>query len=186
MAVQNSMKTYLKINPKDNVAVLLAPLACGTRIEADGAAVSLKEDISQGHKVALRDISCGEEIIKYGLPIGVAKENISAGSWVHTHNIRTGLGELLSYTYDRQAVRLTPTEERFFQGYRRKNGKAAVRNELWIVPTVGCVNSIASAIEKKRSIWSAARSKRLPHSRTPTAVPRWEKIRSIQDRFLPI
>ena len=143
------MKTYLRISPKDNVAVALAPLPSGTAVELDGLSLILKEEIPQGHKFALSDIPSGAQIIKYGYPIGIAKEQITCGSWVHTHNIRTGLGDLLSYTYNRQVSALAPTPERFFQGFRRSDGKAGVRNELWIIPTVGCVNNIATAIERK-------------------------------------
>ena len=143
------MKTYLQIHPKDNVAVALAPLSAGTSIELEDISLTLAEDIPQGHKFALTHISEGEQIIKYGYPIGLAKEAIEPGSWVHIHNIRTGLGDLLSYTYEPQETGLAPTEERFFRGFRRKDGKAAVRNELWIIPTVGCVNNIATAIERK-------------------------------------
>ena len=143
------MKTYLRIHPTDNVAVALAPLSAGTSVELDGISLTLAEDIPQGHKFALTDIPEDAQIIKYGYPIGIAKEDIHPGCWVHIHNIRTGLGDLLTYTYDRQAVDVAPTEERFFQGYRRADGRAAVRNELWIIPTVGCVNNIATAIERK-------------------------------------
>lgn len=143
------MKTYLRISPKDNVAVALAPLPSGTAVELDGLSLILKEEIPQGHKFALSDIPSGAQIIKYGYPIGIAKEQITCGSWVHTHNVRTGLGDLLSYTHNRQVSDPTPTPERFFQGFRRSDGKAGVRNELWIIPTVGCVNNIATAIERK-------------------------------------
>ena len=143
------MKTYLRIHPTDNVAVALAPLSAGTSVELDGISLTLAEDIPQGHKFALTDIPEDAQIIKYGYPIGIAKEDIHPGCWVHIHNIRTGLGDLLTYTYDRQATDVAPTEERFFQGYRRADGRAAVRNELWIIPTVGCVNNIATAIERK-------------------------------------
>jgi altronate hydrolase len=143
------MKTYLRISPKDNVAVALAPLPSGTAVELDGLSLILKEEIPQGHKFALSDIPSGTQIIKYGYPIGIAKEQITCGSWVHTHNVRTGLGDLLSYTYNRQVSDPAPTPERFFQGFRRSDGKAGVRNELWIIPTVGCVNNIATALESK-------------------------------------
>lgn len=143
------MKTYLQINPKDNVAVALAPLSSGTAVELDGFSLTLNEDIPQGHKFALKDIKKDEQIIKYGCPIGFAKEDISTGSWVHIQNIRTGLGDLLTYTYDKQDTTLEPTEERFFQGFRRPDGKVGVRNELWIIPTVGCVNNVATAIERR-------------------------------------
>ena len=143
------MKAFVKIHPADNVAVALSPLAAGTPVDTDGSILELREDIPQGHKFALKDIPSGAQIIKYGSPIGTATEDISCGSWVHTHNIRTGLGDLLDYTYEPQRPVIEPTEEKFFQGYRRADGRAAVRNELWIIPTVGCVNNVAQAIERR-------------------------------------
>ena len=83
------MKTYLQINPKDNVAVALAPLSSGTAVELDGFSLTLNEDIPQGHKLALAQIAAGENIIKYGYPIGHAASDIPPGAWVHTHNVRT-------------------------------------------------------------------------------------------------
>lgn len=120
------MKTYLRISPKDNVAVALAPLPSGTTVELDGLSLILKEEIPQGHKFALSDIPSGTQIIKYGYPIGIANEQITCGSWVHTHNIRTGLGDLLSYTYNRQVSALAPHAGTFLSGIppqQRKSGR---------------------------------------------------------------
>ncbi len=143
------MKSFIRIHPQDSVAVALSPLKEGTLIQLeDSTEVTLIEDIPQGHKFALKDIPAGTSIIKYGNSIGVATTDIRTGSWIHTHNMKTGLGELLTYTYDRNITPLPTREERFFQGYRRKNGKVGVRNEVWIIPTVGCVNNVAQAIEK--------------------------------------
>ena len=143
------MKSFIRIHPQDSVAVALSPLKEGTLIRLeDGTEVTLIEDIPQGHKFALKDIPSGTSIIKYGNSIGIASADIRAGAWIHTHNMKTGLGELLTYTYDRNITPLPAREERFFQGYRRKNGKVGVRNEIWIIPTVGCVNNVAQAIEK--------------------------------------
>ncbi|QBE97463.1 Altronate dehydratase [Blautia producta] len=147
------MQTYLKIHPDDSAAVALAPLTKGTSVHLDNKELLLSEDIPQGHKFALKDIRAGETVIKYGSPIGLAKESIAAGSWIHTHNMKTGLGELLTYTYHKKASELPPTKERFFNGYRRSNGQVGVRNEIWIIPTVGCVNNVASAIEKQAQIY---------------------------------
>ena len=144
-----TLKTYLKIHPDDLVAVALAPLSAGTVVEIQNQTVTLKEDIPQGHKFALADIRAGKPVIKYGSPIGVAKEDIPCGAWVHTHNIKTGLGDLLTYTYEPNGMPVTPTNELYFQGYRRADGKAGVRNEIWIIPTVGCVNNVAGAIERR-------------------------------------
>src|SRR5699024_8635317 len=117
--MESKMRTYLQINPKDNVAVALAPLSSGTAIELDGISLTLAEDIPQGHKFALKQIPEDGQVIKYGCPIGIAKEDILPGHWVHIHNIKTGLGDLLTYTYDRKVTEPAPSEERFFQGYRR-------------------------------------------------------------------
>ena len=142
------MKSFIQINSLDNVAVALQPLAKGTVIELDDIVVTLTEDIQQGHKFALKNLKNGESIIKYGNPIGHATADIPAGSWIHTHNLKTGLGELLTYNYNKNTTLLLKREPRFFQGYRRKNGRAGVRNEIWIIPTVGCVNNVATAIER--------------------------------------
>ncbi len=143
------MKTYMKIHPGDLVAVALSPLRAGTALQVEGRAVTLLEDIPQGHKFALAPIPAGSPVIKYGAPIGVAKEDIPAGGWVHTHNLRTGLDGVRDYTYQPHGVPLAPTEDVKFMGYRREDGRAAVRNEIWIVPTVGCVNDVARAIERQ-------------------------------------
>lgn len=143
------MREFMKIHPGDSVAVALKPLEKGKTVEVDGCSVVLKEDIPQGHKFALAEIPEGAPVIKYGCSIGVAKEKIVPGSWVHIHNVKTGLGDLLTYTYNKQDTSLEETPEAFFQGYRRENGKVGVRNEIWIIPTVGCVNNVAEAIEKK-------------------------------------
>lgn len=144
------MGDFVKIHPEDMVAVALRPLKKGMKLQAGDQEVVLREDILQGHKFALRNISAGEEIVKYGAPIGVAETEIEMGAWVHTHNLRTGLKELLEYTYQPTETRVKMGHARdIFWGYRRKDGKVGVRNEIWIIPTVGCVNSVAKAIEKK-------------------------------------
>lgn len=143
------MKTFIKIHPSDLVAVALTPLSAGTTLQVDSQPVTLLEDIPQGHKFALTHISAGGAVIKYGAPIGVAKENIPAGGWAHTHNVKTGLGGVLEYSYEPDNAPLPPTDDLLFQGYRREDGRAAVRNEIWIIPTVGCVNDVARAIERQ-------------------------------------
>ena len=142
------MKTYIQIHPSDTVAVALTPLKEGTVIELDQKTVTLKEEIPQGHKFALYDIPKDTSVIKYGNSIGIACADIPEGGWIHTHNMKTGLGDLLTYHYEKKTPSLPTEKERFFQGYRRKDGKAGVRNEVWIIPTVGCVNNVAQAIER--------------------------------------
>lgn len=146
------MKAFIRIHPKDTVAVALQPLPAGTQVQEGEAVVHLREDIPQGHKFALYPISSGMPVIKYGAQIGRAKEAIAPGEWVHTHNLETGLGELLEYAYEpekRADFDRALIKPRFFQGFRRSDGKAGVRNEIWIIPTVGCVNDVAAAIARR-------------------------------------
>ena len=142
--------SFLKINPADSVFVCLQPLAAGTVIELDGKSITLLQDTPAGHKVAINDIAEGENVIKYGYPIGHALKNLKAGEWVNEENLKTNLSGKLEYTYSPVDEKLTiPMENRTFRGYIRKNGDVGVRNEVWIVPTVGCVNGIAERLAKR-------------------------------------
>ncbi len=142
------MQDFIKINKDDNVAVALRPIKKGTSLEVAGVSVTTIDDIPQGHKFAIKQIKKGEDVIKYGFRIGIAQADVEVGGWIHTHNLKTGLGELLDYEYHPEGHSdVEPSEEAFFDGYMRKNGKVGIRNEVWIIPTVGCVNSIARAIE---------------------------------------
>ena len=143
------MQDFIRIHEKDNVAVALRPIKKGEELAVGGHKVKTLEEIPQGHKFALRLVAKGEPVIKYGFCIGNAKEDIPEGGWVHVHNLKTALGDLLTYQYVPAASPLKESEHAFFDGYRRADGKAGVRNEIWIIPTVGCVNSIAKALEKK-------------------------------------
>ncbi|MBQ1878171.1 MAG: UxaA family hydrolase, partial [Erysipelotrichaceae bacterium] len=140
------MKQYIVINENDNVAVALVPLPKGF-VLADGTV--LNEDIDLGHKVALKDIKEGEAIIKYDNLIGFAKADIRRGDHVHVHNIRTSLGDNNTYTYAPVPKKETQVKEACWNGYLREDGKAGVRNEIWIIPTVGCVNSIVKEMERE-------------------------------------
>lgn len=142
------MQDMIRINETDNVAVALRPIAKGESLDIAGNKVTAREEIPQGHKMALKFISSGEQVMKYGFCIGCAKEDIEEGRWVHVHNVKTALGDLLSYEYQPADSELGKTSSATFQGFRRTDGKAGVRNEIWIIPTVGCVNSIAQALEK--------------------------------------
>ena len=142
------MQDFIKINKDDNVAVALKPIAKGTTVDVAGSSVTMLEDIPQGHKFAIKPIKKGDAVIKYGFRIGYAQADVEVGGWIHTHNLKTALGELLDYTYNPEGHKdVEPTDEAYFEGYMRENGKVGVRNEVWSIPTVGCVNSIARAIE---------------------------------------
>ena len=147
------MQDFLKINDNDNVVVALNTIPAGEKITVsvgDGSkTVTAREEIPAGHKMAICDIPEGGEVIKYGYRIGNAKENIAEGSWIHTHNVKTALGDLLEYTYNPTPVEEKKTEDVTFMGFNRPDGKVGVRNEIWVIPTVGCVNNVATAIAKQ-------------------------------------
>ena len=138
---------YIKINKIDNVVVALTDLKKGEELDLDGKKIVLIDDIMKGHKIAIKDIKENEEIIKYGLPIGHAICDILEGSHVHVHNIKTNLSNEIQYSYNPKLSNLSKETAKYFNGYRRENGKVGIRNEIWIIPTVGCVNSIAKNIE---------------------------------------
>ena len=152
------MKRFIKINPSDNVAVALVDdLKAGEVIDCDGSRITLLADIPRGHKFVLMPIAEGESIIKYGYPIGHALRSIQAGEWVHTHNLATSLGDNLEYEYhpvsnsslDADSVLPGSSGAPQINGYLRSNGEMGIRNELWIIPTVGCVNGSAQAIARR-------------------------------------
>ena len=136
----------LQIHPNDTVAVALRQIACGETVTAGGYTVCAAEEIPRGHKIALRPAEMGDQIVKYGVPIGHATEAIAGGAWVHTHNMQTNLCGELTYSYTPAVRDLPPAEPAEFMGYLRPDGRVAVRNELWIIPTVGCVNDIAKRL----------------------------------------
>ncbi len=142
------MQDVVKINREDNVAVALRPIAKGETLVIGDISVTAAQEIPQGHKVALKPVKAGEEVVKYGFRIGFAKEDIEKGQWVHVHNLKTALGDVLTYQYEPVHACVEDGGRAVFQGFRRTDGKAGVRNEIWIIPTVGCVNSIAKALEK--------------------------------------
>lgn len=146
---EHNMQDFIRIHEDDNVAVALRTIAKGEKLTVGQYQVTTQEEIPQGHKFALKPIAKDSEVIKYGFRIGFTKEEVPAGGWVHVHNLKTALGDLLSYTYEPVKSGLKETEHAYFDGFRRTNGKVGVRNEIWIIPTVGCVNSIAQALEKK-------------------------------------
>ena len=106
-------------------------------------------NLEDGHKYAICDIPQGADIIKYGNPIGRATEDIGAGELVHTHNVKTNLSGNLEYTYEPKSFDIPyKKEDRTFMGYLRENGEVGIRNEVWIIPTVGCVNKVAERIAR--------------------------------------
>jgi altronate hydrolase len=139
----------IKIHEKDNVAVALADIKQGEAIKLGNFTVTALEDIDKGHKIAFQDIAEGENIIKYGFPIGHATKPIKAGEYIHTHNIKTNLKGLLEYSYTPELGTVEAGMNADFMGYVRENGEVGIRNEIWIVNTVGCVNKTAELLARK-------------------------------------
>ncbi len=136
------MDKAIRIHPSDTVAVALQAIEAGESVFG----VSAASAIPPGHKIALKPIAAGENVIKYGQPIGHAKADIKAGEHVHVYNLATNLDGQLSYSYQPVPCGLVPQAPDTFRGFMRENGKAGIRNEIWIIPTVGCVNGIAKAL----------------------------------------
>ncbi|MCM1356107.1 MAG: altronate dehydratase family protein [Staphylococcus sp.] len=147
------MKDFLKINPADNVAVAINPLTAGTTVNVDGDDITLVSDIPAGHKFALRDIADGENVIKYGFPIGHTRHAVKRGAFLDHNDIKTNLEGQLDYS-DIAIDNPSPAApgsalkgtEATFMGYERADGQVGIRNEVWVIPTVGCVNGIAKQI----------------------------------------
>lgn len=144
------MKQFIQIQAQDNVAVALQNLSAGTVIHIADKEIILKQDIPRGHKFAVKDIAAQENIIKYGYPIGHATCDIASGDYVHTHNVKTNLSDINDYSYQPNFPAININEaDREVLIYRRANGDVAIRNELWIIPTVGCVVGIANQIRQR-------------------------------------
>lgn len=141
---------FIRINAADNVAVALQEVEAATRLDIDGVDAAACCKIPAGHKVALLDMSEGENIVKYGFPIGHLLTPVKKGGLVDHTNLKTNLEGLLEYTYEPDLTEVhAASEKAYFKGFRRKDGRAGIRNELWIIPTVGCVNGVAQSIQKQ-------------------------------------
>ncbi len=138
------MNKLFKINDKDNVAVALEELKKGEIIDN----IKLLDDIPFGHKVLLNDLKNGENIIKYGNPIGHLTIDCKKGEHIHEHNLKTNLSDIIEYKYCGENEYQPKKCDVTFNGYLRQDGRAATRNEIWIIPTVGCVNNTAKRLEK--------------------------------------
>ena len=124
-------KNKVIINKKDNVGVCLTET----------------KTIPAGHKFALCDIKKGDAIVKYGQIIGRATADIKKDEWVHTHNVKSHLDENVEYSYNFSALETEKSQE-FFMGFKRANGRAGIRNDIYIIPTVGCVNNVCMMMEE--------------------------------------
>lgn len=136
----------LLIDPHDDVRIALSDLKKGQEVEEG---IVLAEDIKQAHKIARRDLLKGHVLIKYGCPIGILTQDVKKGAWIHSHNLKTGLNETPTYSYKKNVPENEKPSQRKFMGFVRKNGKVGIRNDLYLLPTVGCVNAIIQAMRLK-------------------------------------
>ena len=144
------MAEFIKINASDNVAVAIHDVEAGGSFDIDGTSLTTLVKIPAGHKVALKDMTAGEDVIKYGFPIGHLLQAIPQGGLIDHSVLKTNLEGLLEYSYQPDLTEIAPASDKaFFKGYRRADGRAGIRNELWIIPTVGCVNGVAQSIQKQ-------------------------------------
>jgi altronate hydrolase len=143
-------KDYLIINSKDNVAVALRDLKKGEIVSVAGRVLKLRTDIPKRYKFALKDFGAGDQVIKYGYSIGTAVRKIAAGALVHVEEVRTNLKGLIDYEYTpRPVAPKAHSDQATFMGYARENGAVGVRNEIWIINTVGCINNTAEILAKR-------------------------------------
>ncbi|HIW33203.1 MAG TPA: altronate dehydratase family protein [Candidatus Paenibacillus intestinavium] len=155
------MNEWIKLHEKDTVAIALKPFSKGDKLQLDDkSSIELLDDVPFGHKIALNSLQEGEHIIKFGYSIGVAKTAIAAGHWVHTQNISSGLSGILSYEYTPNveafaeaaiAQQQSRDASRLFQGYVRADGEVGIRNEIWIINTVGCINKTCEIVARRAS-----------------------------------
>lgn len=142
-------KPFLIIHSDDSVLIALRDLKEGERLQVNEKAIQILSDIPAGHKVASRAIPKGDNVIKYGYPIGHAIDPIEEGEWVHSHNLKTNLEGTLDYKYEPDATRVKPgSSDKTFLGFPRKNGDVGIRNEIWIINTVGCINKTAENLAR--------------------------------------
>ena len=138
------------VDSRDHVATALRDLTTGEKVRLHGQALIVGADIPKGHKIATRPVRSGEDVLKYGWPIGRATCDIAAGDHVHVHNVATRLEGVEDYSFSPAPVTRPPAADaRTFQGFRRKNGRAGTRNEIWVLCTVGCVANTARRIAEK-------------------------------------
>jgi len=148
---QPQVRRFIQVHSNDTVAVALENLAKGTVISVNNQDITLNEDINRGHKIALSDQKKNEQIIKYGYSIGYLTSAIQAGDWVHTHNLKTLLSDDDEFSFQpaNHAISSNSSNMPTFMGYPRSNGLVGIRNELWIINTVGCVNHLAQALVRQ-------------------------------------
>lgn len=146
------MSDWVRLSERDQVVIALRPYTAGEQLALeDGTFLAVQEDVAKGHKILTSAVAEGSDINKFGYSIGKAKQDLQPGAWVHTHNLRTGLGGILDYQYEPAAdsFTITPSGSGTFQGYVRANGEVGIRNEIWVINTVGCINKSCEILAKR-------------------------------------
>ncbi|MGO4697247.1 UxaA family hydrolase [Paenibacillus sp. 2TAB26] len=149
------MNSWIRLHEDDHVVIALQSFAQGDKLTLEsGLVLELQDEVPKGHKVLTRAARKGEHVLKFGYSIGVAKEDIEPGSWIHTHNMGTGLKGFLDYSYEQttspaEVKAVSRDADRTFQGFIRENGDVGIRNEIWIINTVGCINKTCEIVARK-------------------------------------
>lgn len=140
------MKDFIKINPKDDVIVLLKDFKKGDVVDS----IILLDNIKMGHKVAIHDMKKGHHLIKYGNVIGILTSDVKKGEWIHSHNLKTSLEEKEpTYIYNKKEISKVEPSSLTWEGYLREDGSAGTRNDFYLLPTVGCCNIILEELKEK-------------------------------------
>jgi altronate hydrolase len=159
----NAMNSWVRLKNKDHVIIALQNFVKGETITVEGTELVVLDDVPKGHKIATKQVAAGEDVLKFGYSIGKAKEPLMPGSWVHTQNLGTGLKGFLDYAYEPAAAVVSESggsieacttsggdqAPRTFQGYVRGNGDVGIRNEIWIINTVGCINKTCEILAQR-------------------------------------
>jgi altronate hydrolase len=146
------------VDPRDHVATALRDIAAGETLDLHGRLIVARNDVPKGHKIATRPAAKGEDVLKYGWPIGRATADVLTGDHVHVHNVETKLSGVEGYSWaPGAAAEVVDRGDRTFMGYRRKNGRVGTRNEIWVLCTVGCVANTSRRIAEKANARFAGR-----------------------------
>ncbi|WP_256758072.1 UxaA family hydrolase [Cohnella sp. WQ 127256] len=146
------MSDWIRLSANDQVAIALKEFSAGEVITLeDGAQLQLTDDVPKGHKILTNPVSEGQDVLKFGYSIGKAKVELTPGTWVHTHNLGTGLKGFLEYEYEptTPVAQAQAPRRQTFQGYVRDNGDVGIRNDIWIINTVGCINKTCEVIANR-------------------------------------
>lgn len=157
----------IQIHAHDNVAVAITPLNKGDTVTLGDYHLTCQDQINTGHKIAIRSIEAGEDVIKYGFPIGHTTRKVEAGAHIHSHNVETNLSGTLDYTYTPELSPDPEMKSDEFLGFVRANGDVAIRNEIWIVNTVGCVNKTAEILARESNQLFAGKTDGIFHFTHP-------------------